>query len=303
VHGADTAIAAAESFIHDPATIDAVAEERLRKIREAQAAAENARAEAQRKAEEAKQRAEEAKRQADAARLAAASAAAATAAATPALPAPTPQAPQADQAEKDAQAAAERRIDAAAQSATDTRQKIAAASGSLTALLARPGLAPQARDSAVGIQRQLTHEDEAMHAIETRGAASHGLPSAVEARRAAELEGASKAVAQQASLSIAAAVALAGAPAAEAAAAPAPAAKTPAAGPSVPTCSVNFSGPPGVAGLTLSVDGGKFVPLPADVHVDSGRHSLVVRAGSATAKSTELLVCNRVSKLVVEVPK
>ncbi len=73
-----------------------------------------------------------------------------------------------------------------------------------------------------------------------------------------------------------------------------------AAGPLVPSCEIAFT--PKTPGITLAVDHGNAVPLPAKVHVSSGRHVLTIRHGSKKADKKELLLCGHIDAFPVEAP-
>jgi hypothetical protein len=283
VQEADAALAAVETVMNDPASIDAIAEEQLRRRREAAEQARRALADA-------------------------------SAAAQARIEAAAQQKARAEAEEKTRQQAADQRLTAASLTIGDQRRKVGAALLALTGLLARPDITPGQRASALALQRQLTRELDALKAIEGRAVVAPGSPSVVVGARASEVEGGLRAIGQQAAVSLAAAGALADVAAVAPAVAPAPAmapAPPPPAAPapsrppvtSVPTCVVQFAAAPGAVAFTLAVDGASPVPLPADVKIASGRHTLVVRAGGVQRRSSELLVCGRVRNLVLEPPK
>jgi hypothetical protein len=70
--------------------------------------------------------------------------------------------------------------------------------------------------------------------------------------------------------------------------------------PLVPTCEVAFSSH--ATGVTLAVDRGQRVALPARIHVSSGRHTLSIQKGAAKSEKRELLLCGHLDAFPVEVP-
>jgi hypothetical protein len=68
----------------------------------------------------------------------------------------------------------------------------------------------------------------------------------------------------------------------------------------VPTCEIVFD--THTAGITLAVDHGKSVKLPARVRVASGRHTLSIQMGSAKSEKRELLLCGHIDTFPVEGP-
>jgi hypothetical protein len=68
----------------------------------------------------------------------------------------------------------------------------------------------------------------------------------------------------------------------------------------VPTCVILFD--PRTPGMTLSVDHGQRVPLPAKVRTASGRHTLAIQKGNAKTEKRELLLCGHLDTFPVEAP-
>ena len=73
--------------------------------------------------------------------------------------------------------------------------------------------------------------------------------------------------------------------------------------PSIPTCTITVVPAAGSSKLTVMIDDGKPLALPADVKLAGGRHTVVVKSGSVTKKSSELVICNRTKTLSVEGPR
>ena len=71
----------------------------------------------------------------------------------------------------------------------------------------------------------------------------------------------------------------------------------------VPTCEISFEPSEGSKGISLAIDGGRAMPLPAKVSLGSGRHQLSVRRGQAREDRNELFVCGRISVVPIEPPK
>lgn len=68
----------------------------------------------------------------------------------------------------------------------------------------------------------------------------------------------------------------------------------------VPTCEIAFD--THTVGITLAIDRGKSVPLPARIRVSSGQHTLSIQMGSAKSQKRELLLCGHLDTFPVEGP-
>lgn len=68
-------------------------------------------------------------------------------------------------------------------------------------------------------------------------------------------------------------------------------------------CEILFEPATGATGLTISIDGGAVVKLPAKARVASGQHAITVRKASASEQRSELILCGRVSRIEITEPK
>jgi len=68
----------------------------------------------------------------------------------------------------------------------------------------------------------------------------------------------------------------------------------------VPTCEIVFD--THTPGLSIAVDHGQRVPLPARVRVASGRHTLTIQQGTVKSDKRELLLCGHLDTFPVEGP-
>jgi colicin import membrane protein len=305
------AVANAKAIMLDPTVVDAAAEERERRLaavlrareqdeasrkaareadeakrraaREAdeanrKAAREAAVAEAQRRTQEADQR----RKDAEVARVAAAEAAERKMAEQRAQQSATASASSAEK-----KALAEQKHGAVVKGLGDVDVQISAALAGVASGLAIANLSGEARARGQRDEQRLKALQERARGIRTRADAALQRPPAdgLYAVSRAEVE-----------LAALAAEARASTPAAPASAIATKGSKEPVA---VPACVIDIVPPAGLAGATVSLDGGKPVALPTKVRVSSGRHALVVAQGATTSRQSALVVCGRAQSLAV----
>jgi SWI/SNF-related matrix-associated actin-dependent regulator 1 of chromatin subfamily A len=285
--GAD-AVAGAKAVLQDPTIIDAPAEERRRQAAAAAEAAARAREAA---AEAARKRKEE-----EAARAEAAAAARAAAIEAEKRKKEEAEALRAAAALSIAEkkVEAERKQKAVTAKLGETQTALAAELAALGALIASPSLRQEDRAKAVESQRKLRALEEQSRALRARADAGAQRPpaEALGALTRAELE--AGALATGVTAAIAASRQLRESGSAGAAARQALA---------IPICALDFTPADGAQGVSLSMDGGKPVLLPAKINVSSGRHNLTITSGSKIERRSELLVCKRLQSVPIRAPK
>jgi len=189
-------------------------------------------------------------------------------------------------------------------------QQVATSRQDLATFLAAPSRAPTLQKRGATLGSDLDREDGAWGKLgDQERAASEA--EAVSPERVSGFERQDKTLSKQTLATAAQVKAMDGssstAPAvsdAKPATLPKPAAVIPVGvAPSIPTCTITVVPAAGSSKLTVMIDDGKPLALPADVKLAGGRHTVVVKSGSVTKKSSELVICNRTKTLSVEGPR
>jgi hypothetical protein len=190
------------------------------------------------------------------------------------------------------------------------KQQIVTSRQDLATFLATPSRAPAQQKRAATLGGDLDREDGAWTKLgDQERTASEA--EAVSADRVSSLEVQDKTLSKQTLATASQVKALDGSPSAAPAVPdakpttlPKPAAVIPVGvAPSIPTCSITVVPAAGSSKLTVTIDDGKPLTLPADVKLAGGRHTVVAKSGTVTKKSSELVICNRTKTLSVEGPR
>jgi len=168
-----------------------------------------------------------------------------------------------------------------------------------------PEATPAAAAPAVAAPAAAAPAPPAVAVVGAPAAAAAAVPAPTPAPAAPTPAPAAEPVAPVAAAPAAAAPAAAGVAAAPVAPVPAAVvvAPAPAAAPErwlVRTCEIGFTSR--ATGVTLAVDRGQRVTLPARIKVASGRHTLSIQKGAAKSDKRELLLCGHLDTFPIEVP-